>query len=532
MTSTFLTFDARVSAVAKPEFVQSLREIQRGVEREALRINPNGRLATTPHPSALGSALAHERITTDFSESLLEFITPPESQRGKTVEQLRDLHKFTLDNMGEEWLWPLSMPCFVEDQNEIPLAWYGDSNIGKMKRVYRLGLKNRYGSMMQAIAGVHFNFSLPEAFWKQWASLHGKEYSTEQVSADYFAMIRNYRRFCWLIPYLFGASPALCSSFLTGKSPDLPFEKLGKGTVYLPYATSLRMSDLGYTNADQSSLQICYNHLDNYVTLLRQAMETESSRFKQYAAGEGGNWQQLSHNILQIENELYSPVRPKQPTRSMEKPSDALARRGVSYIEVRALDVNPFSEVGISQSQMDFLDVFMLTCLLMPSKNLFSEELQLTNDNIATTVLYGRKPGVELTRPEGKITLKEWGAQLFEHFTETAKLLDEAYATRDYSAAVQLEHDKINDPGLTLSGKLMAQLLSENQDNGAAGLTLAEQYSTKIKGCSYVHDDDAVFNMMASNSLQAQSEVEAGDTKSFDEFIHDYFTEPPAKKNA
>ncbi|MCW8093120.1 glutamate--cysteine ligase [Alteromonas sp. ASW11-130] len=532
MTSTSISFDARVSAVAKGDFLQSLRGILRGVERETLRINPNGRLATTPHPARLGSALTHERITTDFSESLLEFITPPESERGKTIGQLQDLHKFTLDSMGSERLWPLSMPCFVEDQNEIPLAWYGDSNVGKMKRVYRLGLKNRYGSMMQAISGVHFNFSLPEHFWKQWALLHGQTYSTDQVSADYFAMIRNYRRFCWLIPYLFGASPALCSSFLNGKSPNLPFEKIGKGTVYLPYATSLRMSDLGYTNAEQSSLQICYNHLDNYVKLLRNAMYTESSRFKQFSAGEGGNWQQLSHNVLQIENELYSPIRPKQPTRSMEKPSDALARRGVSYIEVRALDVNPFSEVGISQSQIDFLDVFLLTCLLIPSEKLMPEELQLTNDNIETAVLYGRKPGIELVRPGGKITLQNWAIELFEHFAKTAELLDSAYGSSDYSASVQLERDKIIDPGMTLSGKMMAQLLAENRDNGELGLNLAEQYSTKIRDCSYKYDDETVFHKMASDSLQAQTEVEGNDTKSFDTFISDYFSEPPAKKNA
>ncbi len=518
--------------MAESDFLQSLCGIKRGVEREALRINPNGRLATTPHPMALGSALTHERITTDFSESLLEFITPPESQRGKTIEQLKDLHKYTLSHIGSEWLWPLSMPCFVEDQDEIPLAWYGNSNIGKMKRVYRLGLKNRYGSMMQAISGVHFNFSLPEAFWKQWAALHGKAYSTDQVSADYFSMIRNYRRFCWLIPYLYGASPALCSSFLTGKTSSFPFEKIGKGTVYLPYATSLRMSDLGYTSSEQSALKICYNHLDNYVTLLRKAMETESSRFKQFAAGENGNWQQLSHNVLQIENELYSPIRPKQPTHSMEKPSDALARRGISYIEIRALDVNPFSDVGIEQSQIDFLDVFLLTCLMLPSEELDSNELSQTNTNIETAVLRGRQPDVELVRQNQPLKLKTWALELFEQFTQTAKLLDSAYQTSDYSASVQFEKEKIIDPEQTLSGKLMAQLLEGNRDNGAVGLELAEQYSAKIRDWSYLHDDEAVFNQMTSDSLRAQAEVEANDNKSFDIFINDYFSEPPAKKNA
>ena len=387
LTATQPTLSRRLDAIQTPRFLDALRGIKHGVEREGLRIKASGKLADTAHPKALGSALTHDCITTDFSESLLEFITPPVADSSVTETQLKDIHKFVLENIDNEMLWPMSMPCFIDDEANIPLAYFGESNVGRMKRVYRMGLKNRYGSMMQAIAGVHFNFSLPDSFWQAWAELNGNAFNQDQVSADYFALIRNYRRYCWLLPYLYGASPALCQSFLKGKTSTLPFEKVGKGTVYLPHATSLRMSDLGYTNSEQSALQICYNQISTYVEKLRGAMYTPSTRFSKFAAGEGGHFQQLSKNILQIENELYSPIRPKQPTHSMEKPTDALVRRGVNYVEVRVLDVNPFSPIGIDKPQMDFLDVFMVSCLLMDSPAMNGDELKECQQNMNRVVL-------------------------------------------------------------------------------------------------------------------------------------------------
>tara|TARA_Y100000296_G_scaffold29646_1_gene34548 strand:+ start:5132 stop:6730 length:1599 start_codon:yes stop_codon:yes gene_type:complete len=525
-------FDARIAALKSPEFLAALKNIKRGVEREALRINPNGTLAQTPHPKPLGSALTHDSITTDFSESLLEFITPPEDSAAKTISQLKDIHKFVIDNIGDEQIWPLSMPCFIDDEADIPIAYFGESNVGKMKRVYRIGLKNRYGSMMQAIAGVHFNFSFPDSFWKLWAELNGKAHSNEQISADYFGLIRNYRRLCWLIPYLYGASPALCGSFLKGKQHALPFQKVGKGTVYMPYATSLRMSDLGYTSAEQSSLKICYNQLDNYVKLLRDAMNTPSSRFSQFAAGDEGNYQQLSRNIIQIENELYSPVRPKQPTKSMEKPTDALVRRGISYIEVRALDVNPFSAIGISQTQFDFLDVFLVACLLMPSAELDEAQLKEAKENMNKVVLEGRNPDLLLQNSGKDISLPHWCESLFEFFAKAAELLDLANGTSRYSQAVKVEAEKVADPALTPSGKLLATLLENDKDNGVLGLELAQAYQAEMKSFKYTDTDATGFAAQADASFAAQKEIEAADVKDFDTFIRDYFSEAPAKKNA
>ncbi|OFC68837.1 glutamate--cysteine ligase [Alteromonas confluentis] len=530
LTSSEQTFTRRVEAMESPAFLDALRDIKHGVEREGLRIEPAGALAVTQHPEALGAALTHDCITTDFSESLLEFITPPVASSEITETQLKDIHKFALENMGGELLWPLSMPCFIDDEARIPLAYYGESNVAQMKRVYRMGLKNRYGSMMQAISGVHFNFSLPDSFWKVWADYTGQTYSQDQVSADYLAMVRNYRRLCWLLPYLYGASPALCHSFMKGKPTNLPFKKVGKGTLYMPYATSLRMSDLGYTNSEQSALQICYNQIATYTEKLRSAMYTPSERFGQYAAGEGGHYQQLSKNILQIENELYSPIRPKQPTSSMEKPTDALVRRGVSYVEVRVLDVNPFSPVGITKSQMDFLDVFMVSCLMMESPDMTPEELVVCRENMDKVVLEGRNPELKLHTNGSDIAFSAWTKKLFAQFRKTAELLDKANQSSDYSIAVNTEWEKVCDPALTPSGRILDALLAENKDNVVFGLELAQRYAAEINGYDYKQYSREDFERMASESIAAQKAVEAADDKSFADFIHDYFAEPMATR--
>lgn len=206
-----VSIDSILSTLSEQGSASVLKGIKRGVERECLRIDKH-RLAKTSHHNALGSALTHPYITTDFSESLLEFITPACSDIEQTLAQLEDIHKFTLANIDGEELWPLSMPCFIEDQDEIRLADYGSSNVGKMKTLYRQGLKNRYGSMMQAIAGVHFNLSFPEAFWTQLQQIEGNsDKLSDYISDKYFSLIRNFKRELWLISYLFGASPALCS---------------------------------------------------------------------------------------------------------------------------------------------------------------------------------------------------------------------------------------------------------------------------------------------------------------------------------
>jgi glutamate--cysteine ligase len=329
---------------------------------------------------------------------------------------------------------------------------------------------------------------------------------------------------------LYGASPAICGSFVKNKPYNLPFQKIGKGTLYLPYATSLRLSDLGYTNKEQAKLQICYNSLDGYIDLLRTAMKTPSETFARFSSGEEGHWQQLNKNILQIENELYSSVRPKQPTLPLEKPTDALVKRGISYIEVRALDVNPFSPYGISEEQFYFLDVFLVTCAIKPSQHLCSASIQEAQANFKSIVLEGRRPSLILQRDGQSVCMTAWATQLFEEFRHTAKLLDEANGCDQYSTAVEGEWKKILNPSLTFSGRWLDTLLENDADNGELGLKLAQQYRSEMESHTYVFTDGEAFKKQAASSLAKQKLKDNESEEPFEAFMKNYFAQPQAKK--
>lgn len=508
--------------------MKSLRGIQHGVERESLRINADGGIAKTDHQTALGSALTHRFITTDFSESLLEFITQPEPFTKTTLAQLTDIHKYTVQNIGDERLWPMSMPCYIGGEDDIRLANYGSSNVGKMKHLYRKGLKNRYGSMMQTISGVHFNFSFASDMWDEYLpQVCQQEANQNTISAGYFHLIRNYRRFCWILPYLFGASPTMCKSFLGDKKTNLDLQSFGNGSLYLPHATSLRMSDLGYTNSAQSGLQICYNQVDSYIQALRKAIQTPSAMYEKFNGKINGEFQQLNSNVLQIENELYSPIRPKQPTISLEKPTDALDDRGVSYIEVRVLDVNPFSPVGVSEQQMRFLDVFLLYCLLKPSESFDWDSYSVTEQNLNRVVTEGRNPALTLLH-EGKETpLRELGNQLMEEMQAAAELLDSANECSSYSDALAKEHQCIEQPELTLSGQIVDALFggAEPKDNGEFGLALAEKYRQHFMTSDYQVYSESFFQQQMEQSLSLQQQIESEDPYDFDTFMQQHFPE-------
>ena len=527
-----LSLNDYIHAFNKNENFKSLANIGRGIEREALRVLPEGKLSEHSHYSDLGSALTHGEITTDYSETLLEFITPVSRSPEEAIAQLQDIQKYTLMNINEELLWPMSMPCFVDDADKVPLAQYGKSNIGKMKTVYRQGLKNRYGSMMQVIAGIHFNFSFSHDFWKVIQGLQ-EEKNTKSIndfiSEQYFSILRNYKRYCWLIPYLYGSSPALCGSFLQGKTPEIPFEKSSSGALYLPYATSLRMSDLGYTSSEQSSLKICYNNLDEYVDGVQNAIGLKSEEFAAIGVKVDGKYQQLNSNILQIENELYAPIRPKQVIKSGEKPSQALRERGVEYIEVRALDVNPFVDTGISLEQIHFLDIFITYCAFIENKRFDCDSQQQYENNMNEVVLRGRDPKLMLSDSncEGEVKLKSvltWGNELFDDMEQVAQLLDKAYQTNHYSASITRERAKINDASLTPSAKILSIVVNEGKSMSKYSLALASEYRDLTIARDYQYYSQQYFTDAAEKSHQQQKCIEESDTLSFDDFLADYFT--------
>ncbi len=504
--------------------LSALTGIGRGIEREALRVLPEGKLSEQPHYHQLGSALTHPSITTDYSETLLEFITPVSLSPEQAIAQLQDIQKYTLSNINGELLWPMSMPCFVDDQDKIPLANYGSSNIGKMKTVYRQGLKNRYGSMMQVISGIHFNFSFSNGFWQTLQKIDDNQAPlADYRSARYFTLLRNYKRFCWLIPYLYGSSPSICGSFLQGHDHKLPFKKTPSGSLYLEYATSLRMSDLGYTNSEQSSLHICYNDLEGYVAGVQQAINLPSKEFAKIGVKVNGKYQQLNSNVLQIENELYAPIRPKRVAKSGEKPSEALQSGGVEYIEVRALDVNPFVDTGISVEQVYFLDIFLTYCALVDNPNLDCEQQQVFGKNMDKVVIRGRDPELTLQDGEQEKSVKQWGNEIFTDLAKVAQLLDKAYNTSKYTLAIEHEQLKINNPELTPSAQLLKLIVDDGKSLSALALEQANLYRQKTLARDYQFYDQAYFTSSVAESHQQQLAIEKEDQQDFDSFLANYF---------
>ncbi|KAB8311548.1 glutamate--cysteine ligase [Rouxiella chamberiensis] len=499
---------------------QALKGIRRGIERETLRVNPDGSLATTGHPESLGAALTHRWITTDFAEALLEFITPVDDNIEHLMAFLRDIHRHVARELGDERMWPFSMPCFIESGQDIELAQYGSSNVGRFKTLYREGLKNRYGALMQVISGIHYNFSLPLSFWQERLGVTDVESGKEAISAGYFKLIRNYYRFGWVIPYLFGASPAICKSFLKGRETDLPFEYTDSGLCYLPYATSLRLSDLGYTNKSQSNLGITFNDLETYVQGVKKAIRTPSAEYAEMGVKKDGKYLQLNTNVLQIENELYAPIRPKRVTKSGESPSDALMRSGIEYIEVRSLDVNPFSPVGIDATQARFLDLFLVWCALADAPEMNSDELLCTRKNWNRVILEGRKPGqtIGIGCNDERKPLVSVGNALFDDLSRVAQVMDEQNGDHLYQDVCKELVAAFDDPELTYSARILKDLKQQG-GVGSLGLELAEKYRQMLVSESLEVLDASALMAEQDGSWQRQRTLEAGDTLNFEEYL-------------
>jgi glutamate--cysteine ligase len=509
-----------LAAAGAPALVPGLN----GVEKESLRVSPDGKIAKTAHPRALGSALTHPSITTDYSEALLEFITPPRSSAAVTLETLTDIHAQTYRHIGDELLWATSMPCAVEGDAGIPIADYGLSNVGMMKHIYRRGLGRRYGRVMQTISGVHFNYSLPVDFWPAFKD-HERDGGdlSNFISAAYFGLIRNFQRYGWIVPYLFGASPAVCKSFLRGVRHD--FDEFDKNTWYAPYATSLRMSDIGYKNKNQAHLNICYNTLDDYVDGLSRAISTPAPEYECIGVKNGKDWLQLNSNLLQIENEYYSFVRPKNIARSGEKPTLALKRRGVRYVEIRALDINAFEPVGVNEEQLKFLETFLLFCLLSESPTQDRNEREAIERNQARVVRRGREPGLRLECDGHDRTLTGWGRELIDAMKPIAALLDAQTGTKSYRDVLEQQHDAFEDPNQTPS----ARILAEMRANDESFFSFARRWSRRHRDFFLAQKvaPDAVrrFERTAEQSLRDQAALEKADTQPFDEFLRQYLAQ-------
>ncbi len=484
-----------------------LMGIRRGIEKESLRSLPSGALAPTPHPAGLGSALTHPHITTDFSESQLELITGVHTDVDACLRELTQVHQVVYREIGAEMMWVGSMPCGLPTDETIPIGSYGASNVGRAKSVYRMGLGHRYGRRMQTISGIHYNWSLPGV-------------STQ----GYFGLIRNFRRHSFLLLYLFGASPAVCSSFVDGRQHEL--QVLTDHTLYMPHGTTLRMGRLGYQSDAQATLAVSYNSLASYGASLQDALTRPYPPYEKIGIrNPGGDYNQLSTTLLQIENEFYGTIRPKRVIHPGERPLHALRERGVEYVEVRCMDLDPFVPVGIQAQTARFIDVFLLHCLLSDSPADSPEEIVALGRNQNRTASRGREPGLRLERGAEQVLLSDWGLQLVEQCQPIAAALDAAHGGTNYRDTLAAAQTLLRRPEGLPSARVL-QAMEKDFDSSYLRFTRAQSEATRqsLLNLPLAAPAQDRFNDLARESIAEQKRIEAADTLAFEDYRRQYLS--------
>jgi glutamate--cysteine ligase len=503
---------------------EALKGIRRGLEKESLRVRPDGKLANTPHPAGLGSALTHPHITTDFSESQIELITGVHTDVEACLAQLTEIHQIVYQHIGQELLWCTSMPCGLPADDDIPIGQYGRSNLGRAKTVYRQGLSHRYGRRMQTISGVHYNFSMPEIAWPilQQADKHSGPANAYQTDS-YFHLIRNFKRHSWLLLYLFGASPAVCRSFVAGRPHRL--QQRSTGTLFLPGATSLRMGPLGYQSDAQASLAVSFNSLRNYANSLNSALTKSYPAYEALGVRNGDDYLQLGTSLLQIENEFYGTIRPKPRFYSGVRPLWALGERGVEYVEVRCMDNDPFAPVGIAASTMRFLDIFLLHCLLADSPPDTPEEIAEISRNQHRVAERGRDPDLRLERQGQELTLPAWGRELLGACEPIAAALDNAHGGSTYRQALSAADAALAEPALTRSARMLEEM-ERTSDKSYVAFALAQsaQHRRTLIELPLSAEANARYARMAEESIAARARIEAADSVPFETYRREYLS--------
>ncbi|HXW09005.1 MAG TPA: hypothetical protein VD737_00180, partial [Steroidobacteraceae bacterium] len=375
-----------------------------------------------------------------------------------------------------------------------------------------------------AISGVHFNYSFPERFWPVLAETFQARQADRDFRSDvYFALLRNYRRHGWIVLYLFGNSPAICPSFLQGRKIDY-LEPIEPGSLYAPYATSLRMSDLGYRNSAQADLSISVNSLEHYVRDLSAAITTPHPDYERIGVKVDGEYRQLNANVLQIENEYYSFIRPKRVTQTGERPTRALQRGGVQYVEMRSLDCSAFDPVGVNQNKLRFLEAFAAFCVLRESRPIETSEQGDLDGNHAIVAREGRRPGLQLRRDGRAQPMAVWAAEIIDSMRGVCELLDEGDPKRPYTTALELQEEKVRDVTRTPSARTLHELRTNEESFFNFALRMSKVHQAYFRDLfppnpARQHE----FAAEAIESIEQQKRIEATDSLSFDEYLHQYF---------
>ncbi|ROZ10787.1 bifunctional glutamate--cysteine ligase GshA/glutathione synthetase GshB [Enterococcus hirae] len=412
-----------------------------GIEREGLRCDESGNLSMKNHPKVFGDKLSNPYITTDFSESQMELITPTFKSTEETYKFLSALYDIVAMEIEDEYLWPQSMPCIIPEDNKIPIARFSDNKLGKTASEYREKLLQKYGGKKQLLSGIHYNFSFNEKFIKKLYENSDKALDYKHFKNKiYLKVSRNYLRYRWLLIYLLGGTGTVHETYIEDCVRQL--EEVGEGGFSNEGALSYRNSECGYTN--EHELFPSYNSVEEYVESL--------NRF-------------IKEGLIESPRELYSQIRLK--AKGNYSLMDSLIEDGISYLEYRSIDINPFDKAGISLEDLEFINIFNLFLLIENESNYERwQEDALENQNIIAR--YGQNK-VTLKKDGNPIDKEEWGIEILE---KIKKINEELNLEKEDILNKMIE--KIKDYKLTYAYKIIEKVKEEGYVE--AHLNLAKSY--------------------------------------------------------
>lgn len=412
-----------------------------GIERETLRLDENGYLAKTDHPEVFGDKSHNPYITTDFSESQIEVITPAFKSVEEAYNFTRSLYDIVAMEIKDEYLWPESMPCIIPEDKDIPVAKFNGSS--KESQEYREKLLIKYGGKKQLISGIHYNFSFDEAIIKKLYEDSEEKLSYKEFKDSiYLKVARNYLRYRWLIVYLFGAAPIVHESFIN--SCKCPLKEVNHNEYSSLGAISHRNGKCGYKN--KIDLFPSYNTVSEYLESIDGYIKDE---------------------LIDSHKELYSQVRLKPSDTKNFK--ESLLKDGIKYLEYRTIDINPFEKGGISLEDLRFLQVFNIYLLTKEESN-FENWQEEALENQQLIAVHG-VDDIELKFNGKSISKIDFGLEILN---EIMIINDEL--NLGFKDVINNMIAKLKDSKLTYSYKITEKIKEEGYIN--TFLNLAKEYKS------------------------------------------------------
>lgn len=415
-----------------------------GIERESLRVGEQGKLAITDHPEVFGHKLLNPYITTDFSESQVELITPAFKSPKETYNFANALYDIVALKIENEYLWPQSMPCDLPEDKDIPIAKYSDCKPCKEARSYREELFKKYGGKRQLISGIHYNFSFDEAMIQKLYENSAKDMPYKDYKSSlYLKIIRNYARYKWLLIYLIGATPVAHESYLVTNKNDM--DLIGQDAYSNKGAISYRNGKMGYRN--EVELFPDYSSVANYIQSVEDYIEA---------------------GVIQSYKEVYNSIRPK--AKNNHELFESLKADGVQYIEIRSIDINPFEKGGVSLEDLEFLQLFMLYLLVAGEATCQTREMvqREGSENQMRIAQHGLED-ISLVNCGKSVKKTDWALDILTQMKEMDQTLG-----LEKAAIIDRMIQKVVDPKLTYAYRITE--LCKKEGYLDAHLKLAKYY--------------------------------------------------------